>query len=134
MDIGYEKIVSLSFQAAVEKTIASLQKYGFGIITDIDVKKTVKEKLGLDFKNYRILGACNPALAHTALLASDEIGLLIPCNVIVYEKENSGVVVAAVLPSKLFELLSENKKVKELEPLVQTAEISLKHALDEVSE
>jgi len=101
---GISKKVNLSFEEAVEKTISALKEKGFGILTDIDVKATLKEKLGIDYKNYRILGACNPPRAHKALESEEEIGLLLPCNVIVYEGED-GVVVSAIDPVKAFSIV-----------------------------
>ncbi len=101
---GISKKVNLNFEEAVEKTISALKEKGFGILTDIDVKTTLKEKLGIDYKNYRILGACNPPRAHKALESEEEIGLLLPCNVIVYEGED-GVVVSAIDPVKAFSIV-----------------------------
>ena len=77
---SYTKELTLPFNEAVEKTVAALKEQGFGILSDIDVKKTLKEKLDVDFKNYRILGACNPPRALKALQSEEEIGLLLPCN------------------------------------------------------
>lgn len=98
MKYGYTKQVKLSFEEAVQKTRESLSSEGFGVLTEIDVKSTLKKKLDVDFDNYIILGACNPPFALKALQAEKEIGLLLPCNVIVYEdKEN--VFVSAIVPS-----------------------------------
>lgn len=94
MRYGFSKVVNLSYEQAVEKITEELRKEGFGVLTTIDVKDTLKQKLGLDFKKYVILGACNPPLAHQALEAEEEIGLLLPCNVIVYEKGRETVVAA----------------------------------------
>ena len=94
--IGVE--LQLDFDSAVERTVERLKDQGFGVLTEIDVKETLKQKLGVDFKNYRILGACNPPLAHKALSAEDEIGLLLPCNVIVYETSKGKVRVSAIDP------------------------------------
>ena len=77
--------VSLSFEAAEQRTRELLKEEGFGVLTEIDVRGTLKEKLGADFRNYRILGACNPHLAHQALNAEAGIGLLLPCNVVIEE-------------------------------------------------
>jgi uncharacterized protein (DUF302 family) len=87
----------LPYEQALEKVRQALMEQGFGVLTEIDVRKTLKEKLGADFRRYIILGACNPPLAHRALQAETEIGLLLPCNVIVYE-EGEGSVVAAFDP------------------------------------
>ncbi|MEX2189140.1 MAG: DUF302 domain-containing protein, partial [Bacteroidota bacterium] len=84
MQYGFSKTVNLSFDQTVEKVTEELKKEGFGVLTTIDVKETLKKKLDVDFKRYTILGACNPPFAHKALQAEEEIGLLLPCNVIVY--------------------------------------------------
>lgn len=94
MNYGISKTVNLSYDQAVLKVTEELQKEGFGVLTTIDVKETLKKKLDVDFKKYIILGACNPPFAHQALTAEEEIGLLLPCNVIVYEKGESTVVAA----------------------------------------
>ncbi|MDB5082618.1 MAG: hypothetical protein JWP00_4542 [Chloroflexi bacterium] len=91
---GFGKEVNLPFAEAVEQTKAALKEQGFGVLTEIDMKQTMKEKRGIDFVNYAILGACNPPLAEQALAAELEIGLLLPCNVIVYEKAGHSVVKA----------------------------------------
>jgi uncharacterized protein (DUF302 family) len=93
------KIVSGDFSAVVERVIDSLKSEGFGVLTDIDVKATMKKKLDLDFREYRILGACNPPLAHQALSADDKIGTMLPCNVIVQDLGGGQIEVAAVDPA-----------------------------------
>jgi uncharacterized protein (DUF302 family) len=94
MRYGLSKTVALTYEQAVEKVTAELKKEGFGVLTTIDVKETLKAKLNVDFPRYVILGACNPPFAHKALQAEEQIGLLLPCNVIVYEKEGTTVVAA----------------------------------------
>lgn len=94
MSYGFSKQVTATFDATVEKVTTELQKEGFGVLTTIDVKETLKKKLNVDFKKYKILGACNPPFAHKALQAEEQIGLLLPCNVVVYEKDGSSVVAA----------------------------------------
>jgi uncharacterized protein (DUF302 family) len=92
MKYGLSKEVSLSYEKAVETVTEELKKEGFGVLTTIDVKETLKKKLDVDFDKYIILGACNPPFAHKALLAEEQIGLLLPCNVIVYEKKGRTIV------------------------------------------
>lgn len=87
-----------SFDEAIAKATEELKKEGFGILTEIDVKETLKKKLDVDFKKYKILGACNPGFAHKALQAEDKIGTMLPCNVIVEEHEDGTVEVSAVNP------------------------------------
>lgn len=94
----FSKTLQTDFPKAVERTVDALKREGFGIITEIDVKRTFREKLGLDFRNYRILGACNPSLAHEALLAEDKIGTMLPCNVVVQELASGSVEVATIDP------------------------------------
>jgi uncharacterized protein (DUF302 family) len=93
------KTVSGDFLAVVERTIEALKAEGFGVLTDIDVRATMKKKLDLDFREYRILGACNPPLAHQALTADDKIGTMLPCNVIVQDLGHGKVEVAAIDPA-----------------------------------
>src|SRR5579859_5052667 len=85
---GFGKNVDLPYEEAIERTKAALKTQGFGVLTEIDVKKTMKEKLDADFQPYIILGACNPQLAHKALTAESEIGLLLPCNVVVHQEDD----------------------------------------------
>jgi uncharacterized protein (DUF302 family) len=94
MQYGMSKTVGLTYEQAVEKVTAELKKEGFGVLTTIDVKETLKAKLNVDFPRYIILGACNPPFAHKALQAEEQVGLLLPCNVIVYEKAGTTVVAA----------------------------------------
>lgn len=88
MNYGFSKTLDMPFEQAIEKVTSELKKEGFGVLTSIDVKETLKQKIDVNFKKYTILGACNPPIAHKALQAEEELGLLLPCNVIVYEKEN----------------------------------------------
>lgn len=89
MNYGLSKKVNTDFESTIEKVTDELKKEGFGVLTTIDVKETLKKKLDVDFKKYTILGACNPPIAHKALQMDEELGLLLPCNVIVYEKDNA---------------------------------------------
>jgi uncharacterized protein (DUF302 family) len=92
MQYGFTRTVNLPYEAAVQRVTEELRKQGFGVLTTIDVKETLKQKLNVEFTKYVILGACNPPLAHRALEVELNIGLLLPCNVIVYEKEGKTVV------------------------------------------
>ncbi len=91
---GYGRIVDLPFDAAVQRARDSLKSQGFGVLCEIDIKEKLKEKLGVDFANYVILGACNPPLAYQALQQEMDLGLLLPCNVVVYEKGGKSYVAA----------------------------------------
>ena len=95
---GLSKTSQLSYEQALEKVTAELQKEGFGVLTEIDVKATLKKKLDVDFKPYKILGACNPPFAYKALQAEEQIGLMLPCNVIVYVNNTGETVVSAINP------------------------------------
>ena len=98
MSYYFSKIINEDFDTAVEKVTAKLKEEGFGVLTEIDVKETLKKKLDVDFKKYKILGACNPSFAYKALQAEDKIGIMLPCNVIVEENSDRKVEVSAVDP------------------------------------
>lgn len=98
MEYFTSKTVNLSYDQAIEKVTDHLKDEGFGVLTEIDVKDTLKKKLDVDFKKYKILGACNPNFAHKALQAEDKIGVMLPCNVIVEENDDGTVEVSAVNP------------------------------------
>jgi uncharacterized protein (DUF302 family) len=98
---GFSKTIDLPYEGAVEKTRAALKEEGFGVLCEIDIKEKLKEKLGVDFRNYVILGACNPPLAYKTLQQEIDIGLLLPCNVIVYEAEKAGKSVVAAIDAKM---------------------------------
>jgi len=94
----FSKILDISFDEAIANVTEELKKEGFGVLTDIDVKETLKKKLNVEFKKYRILGACNPPNAYKALQAEDKIGLMLPCNVVVEETPDGKTEVAAIDP------------------------------------
>ncbi|MGE3278289.1 MAG: DUF302 domain-containing protein [Candidatus Altimarinota bacterium] len=125
---GYSTTVQLSFDDAVQKTIELLKEQGFGILTTIDVKAKMKEKMNLDMEDYLILGACNPKLAAHALQAEKEVGLLMPCNVLVYQHKDQ-TRVSAQLPSTMMSVTG-NKLVCEV---ADQAEQTLKKVIDQLS-
>ena len=127
MKYGYTKEVSLTFEEAVIKVKEVLVANGFGVLTEIDVKATMKKKLGVEYENYIILGACNPQFAHKALEEEKEIGLLLPCNVIVYENDGK-VHVSAILPSVAMGMV-ENEKLPAIATEVETL---LKKVIDHI--
>ena len=111
--LGFRKILKLSYEEAIEKVTQELKKEGFGILTQIDVKDTLKKKLNVDFRKYIILGACNPPFAYQALQTETEIGLLLPCNVIVYEGDSDNAVVSAIDPQSAMSMI-DNPKLREI--------------------
>jgi uncharacterized protein (DUF302 family) len=98
MSFTMKKVLASSYDAALEKIPEALKTEGFGVLTQIDVKGTLHDKLGVDFRRYKILGACNPALAHRALSTTFEVGAMLPCNVVVYEDDEKRTVVLAIDP------------------------------------
>lgn len=113
MEYYFSKTITGSFENAIQKVTEALKKEGFGILTEIDLKATLKKKLDVDFYNYTILGACNPPFAYKALLAEDKIGTMLPCNVIVQEKVAGQIEVSAVDPAASM-LAVENKGLVEI--------------------
>ena len=119
MSYYFNRIVSTkNFDEAIEQVTAALKVEGFGVLTDINIQKAFKEKIDVDFKKYRILGACNPGYAHKALLAEDKIGVFLPCNVIVEEHENGDIEVSVVDPIASMASI-ENKNIYEFAVEVQ---------------
>lgn len=106
-----KKIENATFDEVIERVTEELKKEGFGILSEIDVKTTLKKKLDVDFKNYRILGACNPPFAHKALLEEDKIGTMLPCNVIVQQISDTQIEVAAVDPMASMQAI-ENENLR----------------------
>lgn len=122
---GYKKKIDADYEEAVEKAREALKEEGFGVLTEIDVKATLKKKLEVDFENYIILGACNPPFAHKALQAEHDIGLLLPCNVIVHEKEGE-TYISAMLPTVAMQIIDNPK----LQRIASEVEERLKRAVD----
>jgi uncharacterized protein (DUF302 family) len=119
MSYHFSKVLNnTGFDEAIEKVTAELKKEGFGVLTEIDVKETLKKKIDVDFKKYKILGACNPHFAHKVLSKEDKIGVFLPCNVVVEEHENGEVEVSAVDPVASM-LAVENKGIEEFANEVQ---------------
>ncbi|MGE5803066.1 MAG: DUF302 domain-containing protein [Gemmatimonadota bacterium] len=123
---GIGKSVPMPYEQAVERTRAALQNEGFGVLTEIDVQATLKKKLDVDFKKYVILGACNPPLAWQGFQAEPDIGLLLPCNVIVYEEGSQRSRVAVLDPLVQLGIAGRG----DLEPLAHDARQRLERALD----
>lgn len=126
---GLKKTVALPPSEAEARVRAELEEEGFGVLTEIDVKATFKEKLDVDFKPYRILGACNPALAHQALTAEEDIGLLLPCNLVVYEGESESTSVVAVL-DPVIQLSMTGRE--DIEPLAREVADRLRRVLERI--
>jgi uncharacterized protein (DUF302 family) len=117
MQYGFSKTIDLTYEQALEKVTAELKKEGFGVLTTIDVKETLKQKINVDFKKYTILGACNPPIAHKALQIEEELGLLLPCNVIVYEKD--GKTRVSIFDPMVMTWIMENDQMKPIATEVQ---------------
>lgn len=127
INYGFTKGLNIPYVTAVERVRAALKKEGFGVLTEIDVQKTMKEKLGMDINKYTILGACNPPNAYQAILAEENIGLLLPCNVIVYEK--GGKTVLSVIRPTVAMQMVDNAKLKKIS---EEVEGKLKKAFDAI--
>lgn len=117
MQYGFSKTVDMPYEQTIEKVATELKKEGFGVLTSIDVKETLKQKIDVDFKKYVILGACNPPIAHKALQEEEELGLLLPCNVIVYEKDNKTRI--SIFDPMVMTWIMENDNIKPIATEVQ---------------
>ena len=129
MEIRYalvKELPEMDYDQAVERTTELLAEEGFGVLTEIDVKDTFKKKLDLDFKRYVILGACNPELAHQALRGEPLLGVLLPCNVVVMERDGGGVIVAGFKPTAGFSLVDN----PEVAPIAEQVEEKMRRVLD----
>lgn len=124
MNYGFSKTVSLSYEKTIEKVTEELKKEGFGVLTTIDMKETLKKKIDVDIPRYIILGACNPQFANKSLQIEKEIGLLLPCNVIVYEK-NDAVIVSAFNPG-IMEKIVDNPALK---PIAEEVKAKLERVI-----
>jgi uncharacterized protein (DUF302 family) len=122
------ELPNLAYETAIERTVEALKTEGFGILTRIDVNEVFKAKLDIDFRKYVILGACNPNLAHQALTAEPWIGLLLPCNVVVTEKDGGGSLVSIASPKAMFSII-ENTAV---DPLATDVEQRLARVLERI--
>ncbi len=128
MSYGYQRTIDQKFEDVDRKIRETLKERGFGILTEIDVKATLKKKLDVDFQKYRILGACNPPFAHQALTTEKEIGLLLPCNVVLWENEDGSTTLSAVDATQMLALSGR----KELDDLAGKVSNLLREAVDAV--
>jgi len=128
-EYAFSTVLDTSYEDAVSKVTEALKEEGFGILTEIDVKSTLKKKLGVDFRKYVILGACNPPYAHRTLQADLDVGLLLPCNVIVYETDYKKAYVSALNPVSALEVI----KSRELRAIAGEVSEKLKRVLEKVS-
>jgi uncharacterized protein (DUF302 family) len=127
IDYGFTKELDIPFDETVTKVTEALKREGFSVLTTIDIQQKFKEKLGIDFQRYLILGACNPAFAHKAIVAEENIGLMLPCNILVYEKDRK-TVLGVIKPSVAMKMIPN----PELERNAQTVEAKLKNVFDSV--
>ncbi len=126
---AFTAVLNTSYEDAISKITGALKEEGFGVLTEIDVKATLKKKLDVDFRKYVILGACNPPYAHRTLQADLDVGLLLPCNVIVYETDDKKAYVSAINPVSALEVI----KKEELRKIAQEVSEKLKRVVDKVS-
>lgn len=125
MQYGFSKTTDYTFEQAIEKVTEELKKEGFGVLTTIDVKETLKKKIDVDFKKYTILGACNPSFARKALQVEEELGLLLPCNVIVYQKNDKTVI--SIFDPIVMTVVIDNPEMK---PVAEEVKNKLKRVLE----
>ena len=128
-EIGLRLALNMPYEEAIERATAALKEEGFGVLTEIDVKATMKKKLDVDFRRYVILGACNPNLAYQALQSELEIGLLLPCNVIVYETDEGQAVVSIVDPLSMLGVVES----PQLDPVANEANARLQRVIEALS-
>jgi uncharacterized protein (DUF302 family) len=119
MSYYFNKVVNMSFDEAINKVTEELKKEGFGVLTQIDVKEALKKKINVDFRKYRILGACNPQYAYKALQSEDKIGTMLPCNVIVQERDDGKVEIAAIDPVASMQSV-KNESLSEIAITIQS--------------
>ncbi|MEN6317727.1 MAG: DUF302 domain-containing protein [Syntrophaceae bacterium] len=127
INYGFTKELNVPYETVIELAREALKKEGFGVLTEIDVKEKMKEKLGLDMQKYIILGACNPPNAYKAIIAEENIGLMLPCNVIVYEKGGK-TVLSVIRPAVAMQMIDN----VELQKLAEAVEGKLKKAFDAI--
>jgi len=127
---AFSAVLDTSYEEAIARVTKALKEEGFGVLTQIDVKETLKNKLDKDFRKYLILGACNPPFAYQALEAQLDVGLLLPCNVIVYENDEKKAVVSAINPVSALEVI-QNEKMK---PIAREVSEKLKRVLEKTAE
>ncbi len=126
---AFTAVLNMPYEDAVSKVTEALKEEGFGVLTEINVKETLKKKLGIDFRKYVILGACNPPYAHRTLQVDLDVGLLLPCNVIVYETDDKKAYVSAINPVSALEVI----KNEELRKIAEEVSEKLKKVVDKVS-
>jgi uncharacterized protein (DUF302 family) len=127
INYGFTKEMDIPYETVIEQVREALKKEGFGILTEIDVREKMKDKLGVDMKKYIILGACNPQNAYKAIIAEENIGLMLPCNVIVYEK-GSKTVLSVIRPTAAMQMVDN----QELQKVAGEVEAQLKKAFDAI--
>ena len=128
-EYAFTTVLSTSYENAISKVTDALKEEGFGVLTEIDVKSTLKKKLNVDFRKYVILGACNPPYAHRTLQTDLDVGLLLPCNVIVYETDDKKAYVSALNPVSALEVIKSEELIK----IAREVSEKLKRVVDKVS-